>query len=101
MANFALEVTRLGFSALQAISPDLAGRAAFRLFCRTPSPRPKGARAKAAHAAGAARLAGAERFTLRLAGGRQAHAYRLNGGARGKRKTWQCTVCELTAADLS
>ncbi|MBY4588948.1 alpha/beta hydrolase [Rhizobium redzepovicii] len=86
MANFALEVTRLGFSALQAISPDLAGRAAFRLFCRTPSPRPKGARAKAAHAAGAARLAGAERFTLKIAAGAKAHAYRLNGGALGKRQ---------------
>ncbi|EJC79570.1 hypothetical protein Rleg4DRAFT_1166 [Rhizobium leguminosarum bv. trifolii WSM2297] len=91
MANFALEVTRLGFSALQAVSPDLAGRAAFRLFCRTPSPRPKGARAKAAHAAGAARLAGAERFTLTLAGGAKAHAYRLNGGARGKRKRFLVT----------
>ncbi|MDR9809033.1 alpha/beta hydrolase [Rhizobium hidalgonense] len=91
MANFALEVTRLGFSVLQAISADLAGRAAFRLFCRTPSPRPKGEKAKAAHAAGAARLAGAERFTLRLAGGAKAHAYRLNGGAIGQRKRYLVT----------
>ncbi|PDS77388.1 alpha/beta fold hydrolase [Rhizobium sp. L43] len=91
MANFALEVTRLGFSTLQAVSPDLAGRVAFRLFCRTPSPRPKGARAKAAHAAGATRLADAERFTLKLAGGAKAHAYRLNGGARGKRKRFLVT----------
>ncbi|NKN05886.1 alpha/beta hydrolase [Rhizobium laguerreae] len=91
MANFALDVTRLGFSLLQAVSPDLAGRVAFRLFCRTPSAKPKGAKARAAHAAGAARLAGAERFTLQLAGGRQAHAYRLNGGARGKRKRYLVT----------
>ncbi|MBY3221897.1 alpha/beta hydrolase [Rhizobium laguerreae] len=91
MANFALDVTRLGFSLLQAVSPDLAGRVAFRLFCRTPSAKPKGAKARAAHAAGAARFAGAERFTLRLAGGRQAHAYRLNGGARGKRKRYLVT----------
>ncbi|WP_049731974.1 alpha/beta hydrolase [Rhizobium ecuadorense] len=91
MANFALEVTRLGFSVLQAISPDLAGRMAFQLFCRTPSPRPKGARAKAAHTAGAARLAGAERFTLKLAGGAKAHAYRLNGGAQGKRRRYLVT----------
>ncbi|MGO7182056.1 alpha/beta hydrolase [Rhizobium brockwellii] len=91
MANFALDVTRLGFSALQAVSPDLAGRAAFQLFCRTPSPRPSGAKAKAAHAAGAALLASAERFTLRLGGGLQAHAYRLNGGARGKRKRYLVT----------
>lgn len=91
MANFALDVTRLAFSALQAVSADLAGRAAFQLFCRTPSPIPKGAKAKMAHAAGAARLAGAEHFTLKLAGGRGAHAYRLNGGARGKRKRYLVT----------
>ncbi|MBX5161251.1 MULTISPECIES: alpha/beta fold hydrolase [unclassified Rhizobium] len=91
MANFARKVTRLGFSLLQAVSPDLAGRAAFLLFCRTPSPRPKGAKAKAAHAAGAARLDGAERFTLRLAGGAKTHAYRLNGGARGRRKRYLVT----------
>ncbi|MGG7579345.1 alpha/beta hydrolase [Rhizobium sp. Nf11,1] len=91
MANFALEVTRLGFRVLQAISPRLAGRAAFMLFCRTPSPRPKGEKAKTAHAAGAARLAGAERFVLRLAGGTKAHAYRLNGGAIGQRKRYLVT----------
>ncbi|MBX4898048.1 alpha/beta hydrolase [Rhizobium bangladeshense] len=91
MANFALEVTRLGFQALQVISPLLAGKAAFRLFCSTPSPRPKGKKAKSAHAAGAARLAGAERFVLRLAGGAKAHAYRLNGGAIGQRKRYLVT----------
>ncbi|MBX4954572.1 alpha/beta fold hydrolase [Rhizobium lentis] len=91
MANFALKVIRLGFSALQAVSPRLAGRAAFLLFCRTPSPRPKGKKAKAAHAAGEARLAGAERFVLRLAGGAKAHAYRLNGGAIGQRKRYLVT----------
>ncbi|ARO24375.1 alpha/beta hydrolase [Rhizobium sp. S9] len=91
MANFALEVTRLGFRLLQVISQRLAGRVAFRLFCRTPSPRPKGEKAKAAHAAGAARLAGAERFVLRLAGGAKAHAYRLNGGALGQRKRYLVT----------
>ena len=52
MAKFALGVTRLGFTALQAISPGLAGEAAFRLFCRTPPRHPQGAKAKAAHAAG-------------------------------------------------
>ncbi|EJZ21848.1 lysophospholipase [Rhizobium sp. Pop5] len=91
MANFALKVIRLGFSGLQAVSPDLAGRAAFLLFCRTPSPRPKGEKAKGAHAAGAARLADAERFILRLAGGARAHAYRLNGGAIGRRKRYLVT----------
>ena len=91
MANFVLKVTRLGFALLQAVSPALAGRAAFRLFCRTPSARPKGKKAKAAHVAGSARLAGAERFTLKLAGGRKAHAYRLNGGALGRRKRYLVT----------
>lgn len=91
MANFQLKVTRLGFSLLQGVSPRLAGKVAFRLFCRTPSPKPKGEKARAAHAAGAARLSAAERFTLRLAGGRRAHAYRLNGGATGRRKRYLVT----------
>ncbi|WP_042118571.1 alpha/beta hydrolase [Rhizobium etli] len=91
MANFALEVTRLGFRLMQTISPRLAGRAAFLLFCRTPSRGPKGKKAKAAHAAGAARLAGAESFVLRLAGGAKAHAYRLNGGPIGQRKRYLIT----------
>lgn len=91
MANFALEVTRLGFSLLQSVSPALAGKAAFALFCRTPSAKPKGGKAIAAHAAGAAKLAGAERFRLPLGSGRHAHAYRLNGGAIGRRKRYLVT----------
>lgn len=90
MANFALEVTRLGFSLMQSVSPRLAGEAAFRLFCRTPSARPKGEKARAAHAAGAAKLADAERFLLRVEG-KRAHAYRLNGGALGRRKRYLVT----------
>ncbi len=90
MAKFALEVTRLGFSLMQAVSPRLAGEAAFRLFCRTPSAKPKGEKARAAYAAGVARLAGAEQFTLPVEG-RRAHAYRLNGGALGRRKRYLVT----------
>lgn len=90
MANFALEVTRLGFSLMQSVSPRLAGEAAFRLFCRTPSARPKGEKARAAHAAGAAKLAEAERFLLSVEG-KRAHAYRLNGGALGRRKRYLVT----------
>lgn len=90
MANFALEVTRLGFSLMQSVSPRLAGEAAFRLFCRTPSARPEGEKARAAHAAGAAKLADAERFLLRVEG-KRAHAYRLNGGALGRRKRYLVT----------
>ncbi|CDM57892.1 MULTISPECIES: alpha/beta hydrolase [Rhizobium] len=91
MTNFALKVTRLGFSLLQSVSPRIAGKAAFRLFCVTPSTKPKGEKAKAAHAAGAEKLAGAERFTLRLTGGGRAHAYRLNGGALGRRPRYLVT----------
>ncbi|MDM9618896.1 alpha/beta hydrolase [Rhizobium sp. S96] len=88
MANFALKVTRLGFSLLQSVSPTLAGNAAFRLFCRTPSKRPKGEKARAAHADGQKALAGTERFDLRLPDGAHAYAYRFNGGAVGMRKRY-------------
>ncbi|WP_028744658.1 alpha/beta hydrolase [Rhizobium mesoamericanum] len=91
MANFTLKVTRLGFSLLQSLSPRIAGKVAFRLFCVTPSPKPKGEKAKRAHAAGVAKLADAERFRLRLAGGGLAHAYRLNGGALGRRPRYFVT----------
>jgi pimeloyl-ACP methyl ester carboxylesterase len=91
MAKFALGVTRLGFTALQAISPRLAGEAAFRLFCRTPPQRPQGAKAKAAHAAGMDWLKNAERIELPLASGKRAAAFRINGGALGKRKRYLVT----------
>lgn len=91
MANFALKVTRLGFSILQSVSPRIAGKAAFRLFCRTPSARPNGAKAKAAHAAGRAWLQKAERIELRLADGTRAQAYRINGGALGQRRRYLVT----------
>jgi len=86
MAKFALGVTRLGLTALQALSPVLAGEAAFRLFCRTPPQRPQGAKAKAAHASGLKWLKNAERIELPLASGRRASAYRINGGALSKRR---------------
>lgn len=90
MANFAAKVTRFGFSALEGISPVIAGKAAFRLFCRTPSAKPRGEKARAAHAAGSRKLATAEMFTLRI-GGRRAHAYRVNGGAIGMRERYLVT----------
>jgi pimeloyl-ACP methyl ester carboxylesterase len=91
MANFTAKVTRLGFSALEGISPILAGKAAFRLFCRTPSAKPTGEKARAAHAVGRRKLAEAEMFTLRLAGRRRAHVYRVNGGAVGMRQRYLVT----------
>ncbi|MDE1995791.1 MAG: alpha/beta fold hydrolase [Rhizobiaceae bacterium] len=87
MPPFALKVTRLGLSVLGRISPQLAGRAAFRLFCLTPSRRPQGAKAKAAHADGRGRLDAAERIMLSFAGGRSM-AYRFNGGALGRRQRY-------------
>lgn len=41
MAPFALQVTRLGFGIYGRIAPKRAGRAAFKLFCRTPARKPK------------------------------------------------------------
>jgi pimeloyl-ACP methyl ester carboxylesterase len=91
MANFAANVTRLCFSTLEAVSPVLAGKAAFRLFCRTPSATPKSEKASAARAAGRRKLADAEMFELPIGRGRPAHAYRLNGGALGQRKRYLVT----------
>lgn len=91
MAKFALGVIRLGSSLLQGVSPRLAGKAALRLFCRTPPARPKGAKAKAAHSMGLARLREAETIGLRLSAGKRAQAYRFNGGARGRRQRYLVT----------
>jgi pimeloyl-ACP methyl ester carboxylesterase len=78
------QVTRLVFSGLSAVSPDIAGKAAFRLFCLTPSRRPRGDKARRAHAEGEARLRKAEAILLSFPGGK-AMAYRFNGGPRGRR----------------
>jgi pimeloyl-ACP methyl ester carboxylesterase len=84
MPSFALKVTRLGLSSLSRISPKLSGKAAFKLFCLTPSRRPQGAKATVAYAEGRARLSSAEEIMLSFRGGR-AMAYRFNGGAKGRR----------------
>jgi len=39
MASIGLRLVRAAFSASERVAPNLAGRAAFELFCRTPSPR--------------------------------------------------------------
>lgn len=87
MPSFALKVTRSGLSGLGRLSPKLAGKAAFRLFCLTPSRRPRGAKATAAYMEGRRRLFAAEQFMLSFPGGR-ATAYRFNGGAKGPRKRY-------------
>jgi len=38
MASFAIEVTRLALKCVSAVSPETAGRLAFRLFSVTPAP---------------------------------------------------------------
>jgi len=87
MPSFALKVTRSGLSGLGRLSPQLAGKAAFRLFCLTPSRRPRGAKARATHMEGRERLLTAEQVMLPFPGGR-AMAYRFNGGAKGPRKRY-------------
>ncbi len=87
MPPFALKVTRSGLSGLGRLSPRLAGKAAFRLFCLTPSRRPHGSKAKAAHMEGRERLLVAEQVVLPFKGGR-AMAYRFNGGAKGARRRY-------------
>ncbi|MEZ2127304.1 MULTISPECIES: alpha/beta hydrolase [unclassified Sinorhizobium] len=88
MPSFLPKVTRLGFSVAQALSPRLAGKLAFKLFCLTPGRRPKGERAKKIHTMGQERLREAETFDLVIPGGARAAAYRLNGGAKGRRKRY-------------
>lgn len=87
MPSFALKVTRSGLSGLGRLSPKLAGKAAFRLFCLTPSRQPRGAKAMATYMEGRQRLLPAEQFMLSFPGGR-AMAYRFNGGAKGPRKRY-------------
>jgi len=41
MATLSLQVTRFGLGVLGHFAPEHAGRAAFKIFCRTPSRKPK------------------------------------------------------------
>jgi pimeloyl-ACP methyl ester carboxylesterase len=81
MPSFALKVTRSALSLIAAVSPKLAGRLAFALFCRTPSRKPKGEKARAVHSAGETYLATAEKISLSISNG-MAMTYRFNGGGR-------------------
>jgi pimeloyl-ACP methyl ester carboxylesterase len=66
MANFPLKVIRFGFAVLGALSPKLAARLAFRLFCLTPSRRPKGEKAKAMETEGRRKLGFARKIPFRI-----------------------------------
>ncbi|MGX5668524.1 alpha/beta hydrolase [Rhizobium daejeonense] len=85
MPSFAIKVTRAGFSVLGRVSPDIAARLAFRLFCVTPSRKPKGDKAKAVFAAGERRLSLAERITLPTSSGFVC-AYRLSSREAAPRR---------------
>ncbi|MCL6708123.1 alpha/beta fold hydrolase [Pseudomonas sp. R2.Fl] len=84
MPSFLLQVTRLGFGGLGAVAPGLAGSLAFSLFCRTPSRRPAGAKARQTFAEGEARLAGAERIAIGTNKG-EVMTYRLKGAPAARR----------------
>ena len=81
MANFAIKVTRLGFSTLGSLFPHTAAKLAFELFCRTPSRRPKGGKAAAMEAEGRLKLADAQKIPFR-SGASTVMAHRFNGDGR-------------------
>ena len=84
MASFALKVTRLAFRILGALSPRLAGQAAFYLFCRTPSRKPRGEKPIAMFAKGRELLRNARLEMVHVDAGDVA-TYRLAGTVGGKR----------------
>ncbi len=69
MPSFPLKVTRLAFAQLEKLSPGVAGRIAFELFCRTPGRRPKGAKARQVFMVGRNRLRQATLVRLALSRG--------------------------------
>ena len=69
MASFGLKVIRLALSGVARISPDAAGRAAFRLFATTPGRRPKTPKEKELFARSLGWMRQAQRVELRFAGG--------------------------------
>lgn len=85
MPPFAFKVIRSVFSATSALSPKLAGRLAFELFCLTPSRRPAGAKGRRVHAEGHKRLATAETMPFRT-GKTSVMAYRFNGSQTEPRR---------------
>lgn len=69
MPSFPLKVTRLAFAQLEELSPGVAGRIAFELFCRTPSRKPKGTKARQVFMIGRNRLRQATLVRLALSRG--------------------------------
>jgi len=84
MPSFPLKVTRLAFAQLEKLSPGVAGRIAFELFCRTPGRRPKGAKARHVFMAGRNRLRQATLVRLALSRG-MAAAHHLSAEGEADR----------------
>ena len=72
MASFGLKVIRLALQGVAKVSPDAAGRAAFRLFATTPGRRPRTAKEKDLFARSAGWMRQAERVPLTFADGQVA-----------------------------
>jgi len=69
MAPFGLKVIRLALAGLSTVSPQAAGRAAFRLFATTPRRRPASAKERDLLARSQGWMRQAERVPLSFAGG--------------------------------
>lgn len=69
MASFGLKVIRLALRGVATISPDLAGRAAFRLFATTPRRRPRKGKERALFERSQGWMQQAERVSLAFDGG--------------------------------
>jgi len=87
MAPFALQVIRFAFAVGGNLFPRPAARLAFALFCRTPSRRPKGEKARTAHAEGRQRLAAAQYIPFSV-GTSKVMAYRFNGDGQPARRRY-------------
>ena len=86
MASFATKVIRLSLKAVSAISPAAAGELAFRIFCLTPSRKPKNGKERALLKAAAPLMEKSQSVTLSFAGGWVfARYFRRRGGRKGPR----------------
>ncbi|WP_105401322.1 alpha/beta fold hydrolase [Neorhizobium sp. T7_12] len=81
MPSFALKVIRFGFAAMGRPFPNTTAGLAFRLFCLTPSRRPKGGKARAMEDEGRERLSAAQKIPLAV-GRSTVMAYRFNSDGK-------------------
>ena len=87
MANFAIKVIRFGFATVGGLFPETAARLAFALFCRTPSRRPKGEKARVMQEEGRKRLSSAQKIPFSI-GAATVMAYRFNGDGKPGRSLY-------------